>query len=699
MKTLLPVLLISILMMSCAEKEEGLDKSNPFFVKYETPFEVPPFDIIKAEHYMPAFEKGMEIQMKEVEAILANNKKASFENTIIAMDGTGMILTKVSRVFFGLSTANTNPDIQKIQMEVSPKLAAHGDKISLDPRFFERIKTIYEENDNSDLTNEEKFLLENIYLGLKRNGADLSPEKKEILKEFNQKLSVLTVKFSQNVLAETNDFKLVLSKEEHLAGLPESVINAAAETATANGLEGKWVFTTQKPSMLPFLQYSKNRKLRAKLYHAYINRANNDNDYDNKEGMAQIMQLRAKRAELLGYDTHSHIVLEPRMAKVPDNVYDLINTLWAGALPAAKKDLAEMQKIASKEGERTKIQASDWWYYAEKLRKAKYDLDDNELRPYFKLENVQNGALKLANMLWGISFNELTDIPKPHDEAVVYEVKEENGNHLGVLYMDFHPRSSKRQGAWCGRYRSHKIEDGKEITPVVTMVMNFTRPSGDKPSLLSLDEVSTLFHEFGHALDGLFSKSTYGYSFIAWDFVELPSQIMEHWVTEAEFLKMYALHYETGEPIHDELVKKIKNSSFFNQGFNKVEYIAACYLDMAYHTINSGDVIDVPEFEEKVLSGIGLIPEIISRYRSTYFTHITGGYDSGYYSYDWAGVLDNDAFEAFKEKGIFDKETAKSFRENILEQNGLMDAMEMYVNFMGREPELEPFLRNLGFIE
>ncbi|MBN1387256.1 MAG: M3 family metallopeptidase [Bacteroidales bacterium] len=699
MKKLLPIFLILLVsVFSCKQDQKDKGKDNPFFSEYDTPFGVPPFDKINVEHFTPAFEKGMEEQKKEVEAILENDEEPTFQNTVVAMDNTGKLLNRVAYTFFGLSSANTSLELQAVQMEVSPKLAKHSDEISLDPRFFERVEHVYNNSENFNLTGEEKFLLENIYKELVRNGAALDSLKKEELKEMNQRLSVLRVEFSQNVLAETNNYTLEISKEEDLAGLPESVITSAAEEAKARGMEGKWVFTTQKPSMLPFLQYSEKPGLREKLYNAYLNRGNNDNDYDNKEIVAEIMEMRADRAKLLGYETHSHLVLEPRMAKKPDNVYDLLNTLWDAAMPAAKKDLAEMQKIADREGDGIKIQSSDWWYYSEKLRKEKYDLDDNELRPYFKLENVKQGAFTLANKLYGITFDEIADIPKPHGEAVAYEVKEENGDHLGVLYMDFHPRESKNQGAWCGSYRDHKIEDGKEITPVVTMVMNFTRPSGDKPSLLTLDEVSTLFHEFGHALDGLFSEKSYGYEYIAWDFVELPSQIMEHWVTEPEMLKSYALHYETGEPMPDELIEKIRKSSLFNQGFAKGEYLAACYLDMAYHTIDQETEINVPEFERNIMNKIGLIPEIEPRYRSTYFGHIIGGYDSGYYSYDWAAVLDHDAYEAFKEKGIFDRETAQSFRKGILEKNGTMDAMEMYINFRGREPERTAFLRNLGFL-
>ncbi len=687
-----------IVNLSCSDSEKKPVSDNPFFASYDTPYGVPPFDKIKAEHFIPAFEKGMEESKKEVEAILSNKDEPTYENTVVALDRAGELLSKVSNVFFNLTSANTSPELQKIEMEISPKLAAHSDEINLDPRLFERLKSVYENREKFNLTDEELFLLENSYKSLIRNGAALDPEKKEELKAYNQELSVLRVKFNQNVLAETNNYKLVISRKEDLAGLPEAVIEGAAETATAGGMEGQWVFTTQKPSMIPFLQYSENRKLRSKLYNAYANRANNDNDHDNKEILARIMELRADRAELLGYPNHASLVLEPRMAGNPGNVYKLLDRLWEAGLPVAKRERGEMQKIIDRENGGFKLAASDWWYYAEKLRMEKYNLDDSELRPYFELDNVRDGAFMVANKLYGITFEEITDIPKPHPDAVAYDVKDNDGSHLGVLYLDFFPRDSKEQGAWCNSYREHRIVDGKEITPVMTMVMNFTKPSGDSPSLLSLDEVETLFHEFGHALDGLFSKTTYNTSFIAWDFVELPSQIMEHWATEPEVLRMYAHNFTNGETIPDDLIKRIGNSSFFNQGFNTVEVTAACYLDMAYHTLKAGEKVSVPEFEKEVLDSKGLIPEILPRYRSTYFLHIIGGYDSGYYSYDWAGVLDNDAFDAFREKGIFDNETAESFRKNILEKNGTMDAMQMYINFRGRKPNEDALLRNRGLL-
>jgi len=683
-------------MPSC-KNDTGVDKSNPFFSEFNTPFNVPPFEKIMAGHYMPAFDKGMEEGRKEIEELLKNREEPSFANTIEALDRAGELLTKVTSVFYGQANANTNDSLQNIEVEISPKLAAFNDEILLNPDLFARIKHVYDNQETYDLNAEQKFILENLYKSFVRNGANLNKEDQDSLKKMNQRLSVLTVNYSQNVLDETNNYKLFVEKDD-LAGLPESVIATAAEAAKAAGQEGKWAFTTQRPSIFPFITYSEDRDLRREIYNAYINRGNNDNEFDNNAILAEIVKLRAARAKLLGYKTHSHIILEPRMAKNPENVLDLLNTLWGKAVPVAKNEVKEMQKIINREGGKFSLEPSDWWYYAEKLRKQKYDLNDVELRPYFKLENVREGVFTCANRLYGITFNPLTDCPLPHQDAEAFEVKDEDGSHIGVLYMDYFPRESKQQGAWCLTYRSHRVIDGKTITPVVTTVFNFTPRSGEMPSLLSLDEVSTVFHEFGHALDALFNRNTYNQTFIAWDFVELPSQIMEHWVTEPEMLNIYAKHYQTGEVIPESLVKKIKKSSYFNQGFDNVELLAASLLDIAYHTLEAPAIIDAQTFEKEYFEKLGLIPEIISRYRSTYFLHIMGGYDSGYYSYTWAAVLDNDAFEAFKENGIFDRATAESFRTNILANNGIMDAMEMYVNFRGREPVIEPLLRNRGLM-
>jgi peptidyl-dipeptidase Dcp len=686
-----------VMALPSCKNETGIDKTNPFFSEFNTPFNIPPFEKIKAKHYMPAFEKGMEDGRKEIEQIIKNKEEPNYENTIEALDKSGSLLTTVSLVFYGLTNANTDDSLQAIEVAVSPKLSAYNDEIRLNPDLFRKVKYVYDNQTKYNLDPEQQYILENLYKGFVRNGANLNKQDQDTLKKINQELSVLTVKYSQNVLDETNDYKLYV-EEKDLKALPESVISSAANVAKSAGEEGKWAFTTQRPSIFPFITYSPNRDLRHTIYNAYINRGNNGNDYDNNKLLADIVRLRAARAKLLGYKTHANIVLEPRMAKGPENVFKLLDDLWVRAIPVAKNEVKEMQRIIDREGGKFKLEPSDWWYYAEKLRKQKYDLDDNELRPYFKLDNVREGVFTLANKLFGISFVPLSDVPLPHPDASAFEVKDTDGSHIGVLFMDFFPRESKRQGAWCGTYQNHHVLDGTTITPIVTTVFNFTPQSGDMPSLLSLEEVSTMFHEFGHALDALFNRNTYNQTYVAWDFVELPSQLMEHWATETEMLKIYAKHYKTGEVIPASLVKKIRNSSFFNQGFDNVEILAASLLDMAYHTLEAPAVIDVQKFEKEYINKIGLIPEIIPRYRSTYFLHIMDGYDAGYYGYTWAAVLDNDAFEAFKEHGIFDRATAESYRTNILAKNGIMDPMQMYVNFRGHEPSIEPLLKNRGLM-
>lgn len=691
--------MVIILLQGCKKSAE-MDKTNPFFSAYNTPFDVPPFEKIMAKHYMPAFMRGMEEGRTDIEKIAASKKKPTFANTVEPFDRAGELLTRVSMVFFAQTSANTNDSLQNIEIEISPLLSAYRDEILLNPDLFNKVKSVYDNQEEFNLTAEQKFLLENLYKGFVRNGANLSKPEQDTLKNINQKLSVLAVKFSQNVLAETNNYLMYVNKED-LNGLPESLIMTAAETAKASGQEGKWAFTTQRPSIFPFLQYSENRTLRKQIYSAYTSRGNNGNEYDNNKNLADIVSLRAERAKLLGYKTHSHIVLEPRMAKEPQNVSKLLENLWEKSIPVARNEVMAMQKIIDREGGNFKLEPSDWWYYAEKLRKEKYDLNDSELRPYFKLDNVRDGVFSVANKLFGISFTPLKDIPLPHPDAQAFEVKEADGTHIGVLYMDFFPRESKQQGAWCGGYRAYHINNGTAVTPVVTTAFNFTSPSGDTPALLSLEETSTLYHEFGHALDGLFNKSTYNQaqSNIAWDFVELPSQLMEHWAMEPEVLNMYAKHYITNETIPAELVQKIKNSGYFNQGFETVEYLASSLLDIKYHTLEAPVTVDVQSFEKDYLTSVGLIPEIKSRYCSTYFLHIAGGYDSGYYSYIWAAVYDNDAFEAFLEKGIFDKTIAESYRKNILERNGTMDAMQMYLNFRGREADITPLLKNRGLLQ
>ena len=691
------LLTFGVIMTSCMQNQnQSSSGENPFFSEYQTPFKVPPFDQVQPEHFIPAFDKGMEEHKKEIEAIANNDAEPTFDNTVAAMVYSGKLLDKVSYVFYGLRSANTNDKLQEIAKEVSPKMSAHSDEIALNPKLFGRISKVYENRDQFDLNKEESYMLENIYQSFVRNGANLSDADKEKLKEINKELSMLTLQFDQNELKETNSFEMVIEDEAKLAGLPESVIQTAAETAARRGKEGKWVFTTHKPSMIPFLQYAKNRDLRETLYKAYLNRGNNDNEYDNKEIVSKVADLRVKKAHLLGYETYADYQLQTRMAKKPENVMELLNKLWDAALPVAKQERKEMQAIIDQEGKDFELKSWDWWYYAEKLRKQKYNLDDSELRPYFSLNNVRQGAFDVATKLYGITFKEIKEIPRPHPDARVWEVKEADGSHVGLLYMDFHPRASKNGGAWCGSYRSHHMtRDGQEVAPIKTVVCNFTTPTEDKPALLSMDEVETLFHEFGHALDGLFAENTYPRTFVARDFVELPSQIMEHWATQPKVMKEYAKHYETDEAIPDALIQKIEKSSYFNQGFANVEYLAASLLDMAYHTLEEPKDLQTMEFEKEYLNSIGLIPEIEPRYHSTYFGHIMGGYSAGYYSYIWSAVLDNDAFEAFEKHGIYDQETAEAFR-TLLAKNGTKDPMQLYVDFRGRKPKEDALLRNRG---
>lgn len=695
-KLLLITLVLSVFAISCAEK--ATDNSNPLLSEWNTPFGVPPFEKVKLEHFAPAFEEAMRVHKEEMEAILSNPEEPTYENTIEASYYAGDLLGKVAGVFGEFNGVNISDELQEMAQEIYPKLSAHGDEIRLDPRYFERVKIVYENKDKYNLTEEQLFLLESDYKGFVRSGAALPEDKKEILKGINQELSGLTLKFSQNVLAEVNRFKLVITDSIDLSGLPEGAIQAAAEAAAADSIEG-WVFTLNKPSMIPFLNYADNRELRKEIYDAYVNQGNHDDEYDNKEILKQILNLRVRRAKLLGYKNHASYTTETRMAHNPERVFELLqDKLWKGILPKVKEERAALQAMINKEGGKFKLAPYDWFYYTEKLRKEKYNLDESEIRPYFELENVRKGIFAVAEKLYGITFTQIEGIPVPHPETTVYEVKEADGSHLALFFMDMHPRPSKSGGAWCGSYQDHYFtKDGKEVTPLVNNVCNFTRPTGDTPALLSADEVSTMFHEFGHALDGMFSEASYEAGNIAWDFVELPSQIMEHWAFEPEVLKMYAFHYKTGEVIPEELVKKIEASANFNQGFGLTEILAASLLDMKFHMMTEEDPnLNVMDFEKEYMNEIGLIPEIYSRYRPTYFRHIMGGYDAGYYSYTWASVLDNDAYDAFNETSIFDQATAKAFRNNVLAMNGIKDAMEMYVGFRGREPKIDALLKSLG---
>lgn len=689
--------LMCLLASGCSQR----GASNPFLSKYTTPFETPPFDLIKNEHFKPALLKGMEEQKAEIETILNSTEAPTFQNTIEAFERTGILLDRVASVFYGLQGANTNDEIQQIANEVAPLLAKHKDDINLNEQLFGRVKAVYEQRASLGLNAEQTKLLEDMYKGFVRGGANLPPEKKERFRQINEELSVLGLKFDENVLKETNKFMLVIEKKDDLDGLPQSVIDGAAEAAKSVGLEGKWVFTVRKPSMIPFLQYARNRSLREQLLKAYITRGDHNDSLDNKSTVSKMAALRVERAHLLGYKTHADFVEEKNMSKTPRAVYEFLNKLWAPALKNAKKERDAMQAMINQEGGKFTLQPWDWWYYAEKVRKAKYDLDENELRPYFLLENVRKGAFEVARRLYGIELVERHDITKYSDEVVVFEVKRQDGAHVGILYTDYFPRPNKQAGAWCGGYRSQERRDGIMVTPLVTNVGNFSRPTGDQPALLSPDEVRTLFHEFGHALHSLLQNQTYRTLSVPGDFVELPSQIMENWAFDPEVLRMYAKHYKTGEPIPQSLIDKIEKSDKFNQGFVTVEYLSACFLDMDWHSLTEPRIVDANEFETASMKKIGLIPEIVVRYRSTYFAHIWsagGGYDAGYYYYIWAAVLDSDAFEAFKEKGLFDQATAKSFEENVLAKGATDDAMKQYAKFRGRKPSIEPLLKRRGLL-
>jgi peptidyl-dipeptidase Dcp len=694
----LAILTVAPLVVSAAQQAQPAPPPNPLLAEWTTPFGVPPFDQIKDEHFLPAYQAAIARQRAEVEAVASSREKPTFANTVEALDGTGELLDRVASVFSNLDSADTNERRQAIAKQVAPMTAALRDDIRLNESLFARIKAVWDARATLGLTPVQAKLLEETYKSFVRGGANLNPAQKERFRAINQELSVLSVTFAENLLKETNAYRLVIDKKEDLAGLPERVIAGATEAAKAAKMEGKWVFTLHAPSIWPFLEAADNRELRKQILAAYTSRGANGNAQDNRKTLARIAALRAERAALLGYKTHADFVLEENMAKTPDKVYGFLNQLWAPASRVAKKEAEALQQTITAEGGSFRLEASDWRYYAERVKRARYDLDENALRPYFPLERVREGAFFVANRLYGLTFVERKDLPVYHPEVKAFEVKDADGSHLGVFYVDFHPRPGKRGGAWSSRYRQQHFKDGKDVRPVVVNVCNFSRPTGDAPALLSIEEVETLFHELGHGLHSLLSRVPYrDLARVPRDFVELPSQIMENWVLQPEVLRVYARHYKTGEVLPDAQIKKIEAARKFNQGFETVEYLAASFLDMDWHTLAEPKELGADAFEKAALAKIELMPEIVSRYRSPYFQHIfSGGYSSGYYSYIWAEVLDSDAFEAFKEKGIFDPQTARSFRTNILEKGATEDAMEMYKRFRGREPKVEPLLAKRG---
>ncbi len=694
---LLSSLLCVMTLCNSCTNTETVDQTNPLLEEWTTEFGVPPFDKIRTEHYAPAFREAIAMHNAEIEAIVASTEEPTFENTIVALDNSGIKLSEISLLFGMLSSSDLDAEMEKVQAEIIPILEEHSNGIMLNEALFDRVKVVYDKRKSLELDDVQMRLVEKTYNDFVRSGALLEGDAKERLMQINSELAMLSVDFNRNLLAENGAFTLHLEANE-VADLPEGVKTQAHEAALAAGKSG-YLFTLDKPSMLPFLTYSSNRERRRELYDGYLMRCNNDNANDNKEIVKKMTALRIEKANLLGFDSYSAYVTDDQMAGTPEAVYELLNEIWEPAVESAKLELQEMQRLFEKDHPGQSFEKSDWWYYAEKVRKQKYQLDEEAVRQYLSLDNVRDGMFYLANRLYGITFRPIT-APRYHKECTVYEVLDHDQSHVGVLYIDPYPRKSKSGGAWCGNFTEQRYVDGERKAPVVGIVCNFTPPAGDKPSLLSFDEAETMFHEFGHALHFLFADVRYrGLTEVEGDFVELPSQIMENWAFEPEILKVYATHYRTGEVIPDNLISKIQRASLFNQGFITTELAAAALIDMDIHSLKTmPENFDVVATEQYNLTKRGLIPEIAPRYRYTYFAHIfSGGYSSGYYFYLWAEVLDKDAFEAFKSShDICDKELAKSFRYDLLAQGGQRAGMDMYRTFRGADPDKTPMLKARG---
>lgn len=677
----------------------SIDK-NPFIQEWTTPYGIPPFSEVKTSHYLPAFKEGIHRQNEEVKAIVSNSEDPDFFNTIEALDRSGSLLRKVSNVFFTLVQNETNEKMNKLASKFSPMLSEHSDNMYLNETLFKRVNAVYEKRESLTLNAEQQRLLNKTYRSFVRSGALLNKAGKQRLREINKELSILELNFGDNVLAETNAYQLVLTTNDELAGLPEDVVTAANEAGKEAGMEGKWVFTLHKPSLIPFLQFSERRDLREKLFLAYINRGDNDNGNDNKKNIEQLVNLRLERANLLGFENHAAFQLDENMANTEEIVRAFLTKIWDKGLSCAKSEITDMQQLIAAEGDTFKLKPWDWWYYAERIRKARYDLDESAIKPYFQLSAVRQGAFDVANKLYGISFEPLEGMPVYHPDVEVFKVVDKDGSYLGIFMTDYYPRPGKRAGAWMGNFSEQYIMDGNDIRPVVYNVGNFSKPTANAPSLLNQDEVETLFHEFGHALHGLLTRCQYiGMSGtnVSHDFVELPSQIMENWCMHPDVLRMYAKHYKTGEVIPDNLIENISKSATFNQGFMTTELVAAALLDMDWHTLESPLSTDVRSFEQASMKAIGLVEEIVPRYRSTFYNHIfSGGYDAGYYAYLWAEVLDSDAFDLFEKKGLYDQSTAAAFRSLILEKGDSEDPMVLYKQFRGAEPDPEALIRRRG---
>ncbi len=684
---------------SCDKKASTAENPLLDIAAWTTPYGVPPFDEILPEHYLPAFERAMAIHEAEIEAIVTNPDEPSFENVIEAYDASGDMLSQVSLIFEMVSLAESNDKLQAIQGEIMPRLAAHGDKIGMNEALFEKVKAVYDRRKSLDLRADQLRLLEKIYTDFVRSGALLNEAHKEQLKQINEQLSTAAVKYGQHLLTENSSYELLLSTNDELEGLPSGVREAARSAAEAAGHKDKWLFTLSQPSMIPFLTYSSRRDLREQIYTAYLERGNHDNELDNKALINDFIRLRIEKAKLLGYESYAHYVLDEQMAGDPKEAYELLDELWEPALNKAKEELEQMKPLLKEDHPEAEFASWDWWYYAEKLRKKNYSLDEEMLRPYFSLESAQGGIFFLANRLYGITFRPI-NVPVYHEEVTAYEVLDADGSHLGVLYFDYHPRAGKSSGAWAGYFRLQSYRDGKRVAPVVGITCNFTRPTDSTPALLTVDEVETLFHEFGHALHFLFHDVKYtGLEAVEGDFVELPSQVMENWAFESEMLERYATHYRTGEVIPKNLQQKLHRASLFNQGFMTTELVAAALSDLDIHTMTEYEEFDVNAFERRMLNEKrGLIEQIAPRYRYPYFRHIfDGGYSAGYYFYLWAELLDKDAFDYFKQsRDLFNKELAHKFRYEVLARGGEADGMTLYRNFRGDEPSKKPMLKGRG---
>ena len=702
MKKLLFAASAAIIALAAPAQTSNDMQNNPFLQPYNTKYEIPPFNKIKNEHYMPALKAGIARHNAEIEAIVNNPEAPTFENTILAYDRAGADLEKVLMVYFALSESNSSPELQAVAEEFEPLVAAHYDEVSMNPGLFKRVKALYDNRDKLNLATDQKLLVEKMYKGFTRNGALLGDADQQKLKELNNKLTNLYLTFNKNLLAATNEFTIVVDNVSDLEGLPQSNIDVAADEARARGLEGKYVLTLHAPSRLPVLQYLKNRGLREKMYKGYTSLASSGK-YDNRPVINEILKVRAQKARLLGFENYGSYMTDNVMAGTVKAAEDLLMQIWKPAVKRVAEEVAEMQAIADAEGQGVKIEPWDYQYYNELVRKQKYDLDENKVREYFPLDSVRKGIFTMAERLYGVKFTEMPDAPKYYDEVVVYDVTDaKTGEHVAVYMTDYFPRASKRQGAWMSEFKGSWTEDdGTSSRPIIYNVGNFSKPTATMPSLLTIDEVQTMFHEFGHGLHGMLSRARYksqAGTNVDRDFVELPSQIHEHWALTPELLSIYAHHWKTGEVIPDELVKKLEASSAHNQGYRTAELVGAALLDLQYGTLNPEGDTDVDAFEAQVSKQLGMPEQLTYRYRSPYFKHIFGsdGYASGYYTYLWAEVLDCDGFELFRERGVFDPETAASFKKNILEAGGSEDPMTLFVRFRGHKPTVEGLLRNRG---